>query len=97
MTEQVQKLFVPIFEKDGNRFFVNWKDFVGADEDEAWKIGLGAQLVEGILWGMRNTHKTLDVTEGVLHRKAWLNEVPISIISGPLFDEAPAPPAGDAR
>jgi len=82
------RIVVPIFKVDGNRFFVNWKDFVGTDEDEAWKIAVGASLVECILWGARPTWETLDVTHGVLHRKAWLNEAPISIISGPLFEEA---------
>lgn len=88
MTELEQRQVVPIFETKGNRFFVNWKDFVGADADEAWKIAVGASLVECILWGAHPTWETLDVTDGVLHRKSWLNEAPISIISGPLFEEA---------
>ena len=97
MKEQEQRQIVPIFEKDGNRFFVNWKDFVGSDEDEAWKIAVGASLVECILWGAPPTWETLDVTDGVLHCKSWLNEAPISIISGPLFDEALSLAQGGVR
>ena len=89
-----RRQFVPIFEtKDGNRLFVCLNDFVGTDEDDAWKIAVGASLVECILWGIRPTWKSVDVTEGIPHRKADLGGVPVAIISGPLFDEATTPPA----
>lgn len=89
MSEQVQKLFVPIFEKDGNRFVVGHPDFGGADEDEAWEIGCGAALVECILWGARFTGKTLDATDNIMAVKTTLGRTRIAVISGPIFDSAP--------
>ena len=48
--------WAPIFEKDGQEFVVPSEDMVGDSEDEAWKIAMGAMLVEGTLLGFKATN-----------------------------------------
>lgn len=79
--------FVPIFEKEGNKFFVLTEEFVAEDSWEAMKIGWGASLVEAVLWEANFTNETIDVTNGILHLKAHIDRTPIAIIGGSLFDE----------
>ena len=95
MNEQSQRQFVPIFEKDGNRFIAPLKGFVGTDETEAWKIGIGASLAECIMWGARFTGDTLELSDDIPYVEASLQGNRVAIISGPHFDAAPAPPVGE--
>lgn len=82
-------VFVPVFEKEGNRLFVCLEDFVGQTEDEALKIGYGAMLVEGILAGMKFTGKVKEIDpKETPHRKCEIIGMPVAIISGPLFNQA---------
>jgi hypothetical protein len=83
-----EKAFVPIYEKNGNRFFVLTEDFVGTTEQEAREIGLGSMLVECIFWGMTYTKEILEMdTSHCPHVEATLGNVPVGVIAGPLFDE----------
>lgn|GEM_PF-4476698 len=54
-------MHTPILEKDGQRFIVNVKNFVGEDELEAMEIGIGAGFVECIIWGAKFTGDVLDI------------------------------------
>jgi len=81
-------IFVPIFEKEGNRFFIPCEEFIGKDELEARQIGLGAMLVECILCGMTYTKEVEEIDpENTPHVTAKLGPLPTAIISGPLFDQ----------
>lgn len=90
--------FAPIYSKDDYTFVIPNKDQIGHTAEEAWKIGLGTQLVEGIMLGFRSTGRTLELTDNVLHVPAKLGSTDIALLSGPLFDECvvpkSAPPAG---
>jgi len=78
---------VPLYEKEGNRFFVLTEDFVGKDEEEARHIGLGSMLVECIFLDMKYTGAVMQLAEEVPHRKAKVGTTPVAIVSGPLFEE----------
>ena len=92
MNEQVETRVAPIFEKDGNRFIAPYRDFVGKNEKEAWEIGIGASLVECIIWGARFTGDTCPVTDDLRGYEAKLNGATVALISGPLYDELDALP-----
>ena len=80
-------MFVPIFEKDGNKFFIPAEDFVAEDSWDASKIGLGASLVECILLDMKYTGENMEIDpENIPHRKAMLGSIAVAIIDGPLFE-----------
>ena len=82
-------MFVPIFEKEGNKFFVLTEEFVGKDELEARQIALGAMLMECIICGMTYTKEVQEIDpENTPHVKAQLGPLPTAIISGPLFEGA---------
>ncbi len=64
--------WTPIFEKDGREFVVPYANMVGDSEDEAWEIGLGTMLVEGILMGFKATDRHLELDdEGKADVKGW--------------------------
>ena len=80
-------MFVPIFEKDGNKLFITTPDFIGTSETHADMIGLAASIVEGVLLDMKYIG-TMEIEPDLTpHRKAHVGNVPIAIISGPMFDE----------
>ena len=84
-----ENIFVPIFEKDGNKFFVLSPEFVGKDKLEATQIALGAMLVECIICGMTYTKEVQEIDpENTPHVKAQLGPLPTAIISEPLFEGA---------
>lgn len=78
--------FVPIFEKDGNEFFILTEDFVAEDEWGASKLGLGS-FVESVLWNATYTGRSINVCNGIPHLKAEVMGTPVAVIRGPLFDE----------
>lgn len=84
MTEQ--NVFVPIFEKDGNKLFVASPDFVAETRDEAMNIGWGGSLVEGILLDMQFTNQVMEVDpKNIPHVAANIGNTPVAVISGPMF------------
>ena len=87
------KTFVPIYEKDEDKFFIIAPDFVGKSSEEARQIGLGSMLVECILWGIDYTGEVREIDpDNIPHRKASLGTVgTVGVISGPLFDSAAGP------
>lgn len=88
-------IFVPIFEKDGNRFFILSPDFKASDEYEAMWIGWGSMLVECILLGMEfkgevieiDPHNTPHRTGKIIVNGNHDSPIEIAIISGKAFDE----------
>ena len=47
--------FTPVFQLDQDQFIVCTNDFMGESDADAIKIGLGASLVECIMWGGRSS------------------------------------------
>jgi hypothetical protein len=91
MSEEKKKMndnknyFAPVFEKDGNQFLITHGEFVARTEEEA--LSLGTSAFECAL-DIRFTGEVLNIAEGITHRKAVLDtDMPVAIISGPLFDE----------
>ena len=93
MSEQAQNQFAPVFEKDGNEFLVCHRSFASIDDKGAWEIGVGASLVECILWGAKFTGEICEVTDNTRGYEAHLQGALVAIISGPLYDELAAIPA----
>ncbi|HJZ13827.1 MAG TPA: hypothetical protein VJ521_16855 [Acidobacteriota bacterium] len=91
------KNFVPIFEKDGNAFFVLLKDWRADDEHGARMIGWGAMLVETVLWKAMFTKEVKEISAGIEHREADLAGFPVAIISGPLVEELKEDKKDDSR
>ena len=94
--------FAPVFEREGNRLIILHQDWVADDREGAWQIGLGTQLVECILYGIKNTHDVVEIVDGQIpHFPAKLGAFSVALISGPMFDKytapvsAPATPTGD--
>lgn len=84
--------YAPVFEREGNRLIFLHESFVADTEEDAWKIGLGASLVECVLYGVRPTHESVAIVDGnIPHFPAKLGQMPIALISGPMFDEYTAP------
>jgi len=84
----MDNVFVPIFKKDGNRFFILIEEFVGKDELEATQIGLGAMLVECVICRMSFTGEVQEINlKNTPHALAQLGPLPVAIVSGPAFDE----------
>ena len=82
-------VFIPIYEKDDNKFFVIASQFVGKDRDEAMNIGWGSMLVECILLGMKFTNEIMEVDpDNLPHVKAGLGPYQIGVVEGPMFQEA---------
>jgi len=90
MDKQMETRFVPIFEKDGNQFIVCHRDFVAENERGAWEIGIGASLVECIIWGARFIGDTCPLTDELRGYEAKLEGVAVALISGPLHAELDA-------
>ena len=85
--------FGPVFTRDGNEFIIPARNFVADDEESARMIGLGAMLVECILFGMTWTHRVISVSGPLPHTVGRLvggGLVPleVAIIAGPMFDDA---------
>lgn len=77
--------FVPVYTKDGNEFILPYSGQLFDTEDEAWKVGLGTSLVEGVLDGYRH-HRTMEIDpDNLPHIKARLGAADVCIIAGPLF------------
>ena len=77
-------MHTPILEKDGQRFIVNTRDFVGKDKLEAMEIGIGRMIVECIIWGAKYTGEVLDIqqaeTDGVQVTEAMLLNCPVYLL-----------------
>ena len=81
--------WVPVFTKDGNRFLLPHKEMVADNENEAWKIGWGTVLVEGIMLAFKFSGETLEIVDGQLvHVRGQLGLMDVCLLSGPLFDAA---------
>jgi hypothetical protein len=89
--------YTPVFIKDGNRFVVPYADFISDTSEEAWQTGIGASLVECIIWGARYCGETFefDANVGFLHATASIMDTDIYVISGPIYDEAAKLPRKD--
>ena len=74
---------VPIFEVNGDQFIVAAGDFIAESHELARRIGIGASIIECVLWGARYTYKTIDIIDGVMGTEADLWNTRIVIISGP--------------
>ncbi|KKM25670.1 hypothetical protein LCGC14_1592700 [marine sediment metagenome] len=64
----------PIFEKDGLEFVVPYASMVGDSEDEAFKIAMGAMLIDGVLLGFKATNpvRYLELDDdGKAHVTGW--------------------------
>ena len=83
------KVFVPVYEQEGNKFFIIHPDFVADSEDGAMEIGWGSMFVECVLLGIRftKTVKRID-PDNTPHVKASLGVSTVAIFEGPLFQEA---------
>lgn len=75
--------YAPVFEKNKDQFVVMLDPFIGIDQQDAWEIGIGASIVECVIWGATFTHKVIDVSNGIMGAEAYLGDVPIVIIAGP--------------
>ena len=83
-----ESIFVPIFEKEGNKFFILTEEFIGKDKLEATQIGIGAMLVECIICGVTYISEVREIDpKNTPHLVAKLGPLPVAIISGPIFDE----------
>ena len=81
-------VYVPIFEQDGNKFFIAHFDFAADTEDDAMKIGYGAMFVEGIVFNFKFNGEVREVDpDNTPHLRARLSNFNVSIIEGPMFDE----------
>ncbi len=81
-------MFVPVFEKDKNKLFICTEEFIGKTKEEAMSIGWGASLVECTLLEMNFINETKDIDpKNTPHRKAAIGNMPVAIISGPLFEQ----------
>ena len=81
-------MWVPIYKKDGNEFFIREEEFAADEEWEATKIGFGSMLVECVLLGTKFVRVQEINEHNIPHVTANLADYPIAIISGPLFDAA---------
>lgn len=73
-----EKHFYPIFEKDGDRFVILHNPFFAYDAESAWRIGVAARLVEGILYGFTFTGDVC--TDGTKVQPATLGNMQVGII-----------------
>ncbi len=84
----MSKVFVPIFKKDENELFICTEDFIGETHYDAMKIGWGTSLVEGVLLKMEFTNEVREIDpKNTPHVKANIMNMPVAVISGPLFEE----------
>lgn len=82
--------FCPVYLKDGNELIVLLKSWTAPEEEDAYKIALGSMLVECILYGMKFKEvRSIDVNN-LRHYQTKLGDVPVAIISGPVFDQVVA-------
>jgi len=78
--------YSPIYEKNGERFLIACRGFVGKDKIEARDIGLGSMFVECIVMGCKYTTDLCSIpeneTEGELKViSGTLGNVPVYILS----------------
>lgn len=86
--EEAQMVYVPVFEQDGNKFFITHVDFAADTEDDAIQIGYGAMFVEGIVFNFKFNGEVREVDpDNTPHLRARLSNFNVSIIEGPMFDE----------
>lgn len=84
---KIMIVFVPVFEKDGNRFIVRHEGFVADSEDGAWAIAIGA-IPESVIYKFDFTKEVLEIdTDNFLHVPMRLGELPIAVLSGPILNE----------
>jgi hypothetical protein len=85
MIEEI-KVFVPIYEKDGNEFFFAHTNYAATTEEEAREIGY-ASLSDCMIYGYKYTGKTIKIDpKNTAHVKAVFGSLHACIISGPLFE-----------
>ena len=98
-----QSQFAPVFKQGDNRLIILHEQFVGETKERAWRIGLGASLVECVLLGIRPSKgddgllEVVEIVDGQIpHFPARLGLYRVALLSGPLFDEGTKPvPATD--
>lgn len=74
---------IPIFKKDDKEFFIISPNHLGDTEDEAWKIGIGTQLIDGSMYQFKFTGRTEEVTDfQKVHMPGTLGKLSVGIISG---------------
>lgn len=78
--------YLPVFEKGSDQFVVLHDTFKGNTKEEAEYIGLGASIVECILWGARFTHKVLEVDESFIAVEAFIDDTPIALVGGENYE-----------
>ena len=78
----------PVFSKDGNEFIVCDRAWTAEEEWKAKQIGMGASLVECVIWGANYTGRTVDATGHLEHLPSTLMQSDVAIISGPMLEEA---------
>ena len=82
--DMADKKFVPIFERDGYKFYILQSDFVGEDEEEARNIGKAAMLNECAVLDMKFCEETKEIeTTAVPSRILTLHPYQIAIIGCP--------------
>ncbi len=60
----MNKEYAPVFEKDRVQFIIWHRGFSDKDEDEAYKIGFGTTLMEGIIFKFKFTGKSIPIFDG---------------------------------
>ena len=56
--------FLPVFEKDGHQFIFPFDEYVGEDQEDARKIGIGS-LLEAVAYGFKYTFKNVHTDSGI--------------------------------
>lgn len=86
------KQYAPVFKKGDDEFIVLTQEFVADDEETAWQIGIGASLIELVLWGARRANRIAEILDGnIPHFPANLGGTPVALIAGPMFDDCTNP------
>ncbi len=86
--------FTPVYEKDGNRFFFRYEEFVASTEKKARVLG-EASVVPVFFTGAEFTGEVVDFDD-IFHYQATIGGWYSGVISGPLFDDAERKAASDA-
>jgi hypothetical protein len=89
-------MFIPIFvDRNGNYFITMYSDHRSEDESEAFRIGFGVSIVEGILLGFKFTNECLEVTKEtqLQYAKGKLGVLEVALLYGPEFDSLEQPAA----
>jgi hypothetical protein len=80
------KQYLPVFEKSQDQFVVLDDNFKGASKEEAEHIGLGASIVECVLWGARYTYRIMEIEENFIGLSATIDGIPIAIVGGENYE-----------